>query len=290
MGKQIALIICSLFLIFPVSARQSDSVLIEEYTVGAFQEGTRVAFGSQGALYVLDSEQNSLIVFSDGVKQTGAIGGFGWSPGSFDKPTGVASDGVNIYVSDYGNHRVQQFDRNMNFISSLSTRDTSNNACKFGYPMDIALSEFGDLFILDGENLRILKFAPSYFFERSFGDVNAGKGKLHNPQRLIATTSRIFVCEQTRVVVFDYFGNYVGSIGDGVVSELCGIALLPGGVLAASKENIWWFDLAGVLKKNIPIDQIFSSERIARIRDIAYSNNRIYILTAHELHVVRFMN
>ena len=273
-----------------VCAQSVDSVPVEEFSVGSFERATRIFTRTQGAIYVLDADQNKIFVFSDITQPPKSIGGFGWSAGSFDKPTGIATDGINLYVSDYGNHRIQRFDRNLNYLSSFSTRDTSDVVSRFGYPLDVALSELGDLFILDGENLRILKFNPQNFFERSFGDINAGKGKLQNPIRLVVTTSRIFVGEQTRIVVFDYFGNYLSSIGDGVVSALSGFALLENGFLIVSSDTLLWFSHDGIFQKSIPLSHLITGERIDRIQDIANIRNRLFILSPRRIHVFKMVD
>jgi DNA-binding beta-propeller fold protein YncE len=152
-----------------LSVRAQSSIPFETFSVGSFERATHIFAGKQGAIYVLDADQNKIFYFSDITQIPKSIGGFGWSAGSFDRPTGIATDGINVYVSDYGNHRIQRFDRNLNYISSFSTRDTSGQAdMRFGYPLDVALSELGDLFVLDGENLRVLKFNPQQFFELSY--------------------------------------------------------------------------------------------------------------------------
>ena len=229
------IVICLLALLSPIFAQSNSSTLIEDYSVGSFQRATRIVAGAQGTIFVLDADENKVSLFSNLQDAPKTIGGFGWSSSSFDKPTGVATDGVNIYISDFGNHRIQRFDRDLNYISSLSTRDTSDVNARFGYPLDVALSEFGDLFILDGENIRVLKFNAQNSFERTFGDINAGKGKLQNPIKLIATNSRIFVGEKNKILIYDYFGNYLGSIGDGIINNLNGFTILTNGLLSRIK-------------------------------------------------------
>lgn len=270
-----------------VCAQSVDSIPVEEFSVGSFERATRIFAGTQGVIYVLDADQNKIFVFTDITQPPKSIGGFGWSAGSFDKPTGIATDGINVYVSDYGNHRVQRFDRNLNYISSFSTRDTSDAFSRFGYPLDVALSELGDLFILDGENLRVLKFNPQNFFERSFGDINAGKGKLQNPVKIVVTTSRIFVGEQTRIVVFDYFGNYLSSIGYGVVSGLTSFAMSDNVLLLASPDTLWQFSQEGVFQKMIPRGHLLTGEHIERIQDVAYSGQRLFIISPQRLYIFK---
>ncbi|MGD1044933.1 MAG: NHL repeat-containing protein [Bacteroidota bacterium] len=272
------------------SAQSVDSVLVEDYSIGSFQRATRIVLGTQGTIYILDEDENKVSLFFNLQDAPKTIGGFGWSSSSFDKPTGVATDGVNIYVSDYGNHRIQRFDRDLNYISSLSTRDTSDVNSRFGYPLDVALSEFGDLFILDGENIRVMKFNTQNSFERAFGDINAGEGKLQNPMRLIAINSRIFVGDKNRILVFDYFGNYLGSIGNGIINNLNGFAMLTNEILAASNDTIWWFTREGALQKYSSLKNIISGERIDQIQDIACNGKQLFILSPHRIHVFKMSN
>jgi len=287
MAATFTIAVCLLAWLSPVSAQQNDTVLVEDYAVGSFQRATRVVVGTQGAIFVLDADENKVSLFSNLQYPPKTIGGFGWSSYSFDKPTGVATDGINVYISDFGNHRVQRFDRDLNYISSLSTRDTSDAVSRFGYPIDVALSEFGDLFVIDGENIRAIKFDPNGSFERAFGDINAGKGKLQDPIKLLATNSRIFICEKNKILVNDYFGNYLGNIGDGIVNKLNGFAMSTTGLIAVSNDTIWWFARDGSLQKVSSLTNIISGERIDQIQDIACYGKQLFILSLHKIHVFK---
>jgi hypothetical protein len=273
-----------------VFAQSSDLIPVEEYSLGSFQRATRVVLGLNGAVYILDADQNKLTFFENPHESPVTIGGFGWSAGSFDNPTGLATDGVNVYISDYGNHRIQRFDRKLNYISSFSTRDTSDAASRFGYPLDVSLSEQGDFFILDGENLRVLKFNPLYYYERAFGSTNSGKGKLQCPIKLIAANSRVYVGERNRIAIFDYFGNYLGSVGDGIISEVNGFTVTEGSIAAASNDTIWWFSPTGNLQESMSLNLLITDERIDRVQDISYSDNRLFILSPRRLHVFKIGN
>jgi DNA-binding beta-propeller fold protein YncE len=289
MAAAFAIAVCSFTLLSTASSQPVDSVLVEDYSVGTFQRATRIVVGTQGTIYVLDADENKVSLFSNLQDAPKTLGGFGWSTSSFDKPTGVATDGVNIYISDFGNHRIQRFNRDFNYISSLSTRDTSDVNSRFGYPLDIALSEIGDLFILDGENIRVMKFNSQGSFERAFGDINAGKGKLQTPMKLIATNDRIFVGEKNKILVYDYFGNYLGNIGDGILSNLTGFTILTNGLIAASNDSIWWFTREGVLQKKSSLNHIISGDRIDQIQDIAWKGEQLLILSQHRIHIFKMV-
>ena len=290
MAELLAIGLCLLAWSAPSLSQPVDTVLVEAYAVGSFQRATRIVAGTQGVLFVLDADDNRISMYSNLADPPKTIGGFGWSSSSFDRPTGVATDGVNIYISDYGNHRIQRFDRYLNYISSFSTRDTSDVASRFGYPLDVAVSEFGDLFILDGENIRVMKFNTQDLFEREFGDINAGKGKLQEPVKLVATNSRVFVGDKKRILLFDYFGNYLGSIGDGIINDLTGFTIVPDGLLAASSDRIWWFTKEGVLQKTVSLDHIIAGERINQIQDVAFQERQLFIFSPQRIHVFTLNN
>ena len=290
MAAIFAITICLLTCASPAAAQSNDSVLVEDYAVGSFQMATRIVLGTQGIVYVLDADENKISMYTNLQEAPKTMGGFGWSFSSFDKPTGVATDGVNVYVSDYGNHRIQRFDRDLNYISSFSTRDTSDVISRFGYPLDVALSELGDMFILDGENIRVIKFNPQNIFERTFGDINAGKGKLQNPVKLVATNSRVFVGDKNKIVLYDYFGNYLGSIGEGFINNLSGFTILANGLLAVSSDRAWWFSREGALQKVSSPDNIISGERIDQIQDVACNGKQLFILSPHKIHVFKILN
>jgi hypothetical protein len=281
--------VCLFTVLSSASSQPVDSVFVEDYSVGTFLRATRIMVGTQGKIYVLDADENKISLFSNLQDAPKTLGGFGWSSSSFDKPTGVATDGVNIYVSDFGNHRIQRFDREFNYISSLSTRDTSDISSRFGYPLDIALSEIGDLFILDGENIRVMKFNSQGSFERAFGDINAGKGKLQNPMKLMATNYRIFVGEKNKILVYDYFGNFLGSVGDGILSNLTGFTILKNGLIAASNDSIWWFTREGIFQKKSSLSHIISGDRIDQIQDIAWKGDQLFILSQHRIHIFKLV-
>jgi len=286
----LAIIICFLSWFSHASAQPADTALVEDFAVGSFQRATRIEIGTQGKIFILDADENNISLFSNLQNPPITIGGFGWSTSSFDKPTGAATDGVNVYISDFGNHRIQRFDRNLNYISSLSTRDTSDVHSRFGYPLGVALSEFGDLFVLDGENFRVLKFNPQGLFERAFGDLNAGKGKLQNPVKLMAASSRVYVGEKNRIVEFDYFGNYLGSMGDGILNDLQGFTISVNGLIAASSSTIWWFTRDGEFQKVSSVSHILAGERFDQIQDVACDGKQLYFLSPHRIHVFRLVH
>jgi hypothetical protein len=131
--------------------------------------------------------------------QAGSFNGHNYG-GEFSQPSGVAVDSNgNVYVDDYGNHRIQKFDSNGNFKLSWG-RDvnifggTGFEACnaevlcqagdpggkggEMDHPSDVAVGPGGEVYVVDGwNNLRVQKFSSSGDFLLTWGkNVLTGAG------------------------------------------------------------------------------------------------------------------
>ncbi|HEY5616290.1 MAG TPA: NHL repeat-containing protein [Bacteroidota bacterium] len=267
---------------------EQDTLLSEEYSFGSFRRATRLAFNTQGWLYVADAGENAVLLFTSPREKPTKAGGYGWGASSFDGPSGITTDGLTLYISDYNNHRIQRFDRHLNFLSSFSTRDTSFVSARFGFPSGIALSRLGDLFVLDSENSRILKFTRSLQFERSFGGLETERGSLRNPSKLLMTSQdRIVVLDEDRLLEFDYFGSFIRSFGEGVLEKPTAFAVDANGLVVVSENTLYWFSFNGVLTHTVPLSQIVSSEPLIRLQDVALNGDRLYLLLEHRVVVVK---
>ena len=97
--------------------------------------------------------------------------------------------------------------------------------------------------------------------------------------------SRVYVGDKNKILVFDYFGNYLGSVGDGIIDNLNGFAMVPNGMVVASSDRIWWFSGEGFFQKFSSLDKIISDERIDQIQDVACNGKQLFILSLHKIHV-----
>ena len=190
-----------------------------------------------GDIYIADTGNNRIVKYSLSGEYGGHMGGYGWHSSQFDYPIDIFTrDGLNIYVADHNNRRVERLTKFLTWVSSLGeqglgdlSRSTDINANQtMGYPAGVALSSQGDLFVVDSENQLVHKFGKFNTVIREpkivFGDRNAGSGRLAAPTRIVVSNRHVFVADALRVVVFDYFGGYVRSLGGGVfkdVNDLC---------------------------------------------------------------------
>ncbi len=263
-----------------------DTSITEVQTLGSFQQATRITTNPQGWMYVTDAGRNLVVRLKEDESATISVGGYGWTSTTFDNPTGLATDGLNLYVSDYGNHRLQRFDSNLNFISSFATRDTSFTDARFGYPLGVALSRLGDLFVLDGDNLRVVKFSGNVRYERSFGDIDDQRSRLRKPDKiLVGPNDHVFVLEPDRLVEFDYFGHYLRTIGDNSFTEACGFCFVRGGLVVVTHAALFWFNDRGDLVRTIRASDVQTKAGFGPFEDAASAGDRLLILTSSRLHI-----
>lgn len=265
----------------------ADTLLQEEYVLGPFTSATRCVVSPQGWIYVSDAEDHRVYRFTSLTAQPRSVGGFGWGTTSFDRPIGLATDGLSLYVADNNNHRIQRFDRNLNFLSTFSTRDTNVARARFGFPTGVALSRQGDLFVLETENPRVLKFTPQLQLERAFGGIESERARLQQPVKiLVSREDRVYVLEPHRIVEFDYFGNLVRTIGDGVLHNARGFDADTQGLLVVTDDVLYRFSLDGRKTAELPVSAILASVPLAPLRDVVLLNDRLLLLTAHHLVVL----
>jgi len=234
---KILFLICTFFLFFLNNSYAGD----KGYTVKflfSFPEGKISGLGLsqpealsidlKGIIYVVDTGNNRIIQFDHHGKYIYTIGGFGWETEQFDRPLDVSvKTGLDVFIADYNNERIERYDKNLNYISSFTSDQSLSPSLQFGFPASVEISKHGELFICDNENDRILKLNFSGEPLLSFGDFNWGEGQLELPTKLEVTSNDlVYVSDQgaNDIVVYDYYGNYVKRFGSKILNKPNGLA------------------------------------------------------------------
>ncbi len=234
-----------------------------------------------GRMVILDRTHNTLKLFSPEGLLLKEVGGAGWDQGQFDSPRGVwARNGIDIFVADYGNHRIQRFDRNLNFVSSFTTRENDDPDLRFGYPSDVTLSRQGELFICDDENVRIVKVSGFDSIERAFGEFSAGKGRLFKPSRIESGPGDyLYVADKSRVMVYDPFGNFLQELGPPKFSDEFLLFGDMKGVVVINKDTVYCFDQANRWVSSVPLS-LLTKIPSPELKSMVIANGRSYFLTS----------
>ena len=144
-----------------------------------------------------------------------SVGSKGEGEGQFNLPQSVrvSKETGDVYVCDKDNHRIQVFDRDLQFKSSFGERgdDLSN----FHYPQDIDFDSQGNIYVADCGHYVVKVFNKDFEFQRSIGGEGRGKGHFHyissiciDRQDYLYVTDKTWNCVQ----VFDPAGEFVMQI------------------------------------------------------------------------------
>lgn len=193
-------------LLFTLPAHSQNYVF--QGQIGSFRNASSFCITSAGFFYVTDKTSDEVFKLDTLGNKLKDTGGYGWTESTFDQPVDVFATPLNVYVSDKNNHRIQRFDKNLNFISQLYTRDEPNNDERFGFPLCCVTSNQGDMYILDSENKRIIKFNTFGQFVQDFGGFDAGAYALSDPKKMaVSPNNDIYVLDDKKLIIFDQYGN-----------------------------------------------------------------------------------
>ncbi|MDE3058660.1 MAG: NHL repeat-containing protein [Bacteroidota bacterium] len=266
-------------------------VFVVERSFGTFADAVSLSTNGSGDFFVVDAGADKLYQLSESDGNIKSIGGKGWGDLEFDQPSDVcASFPLDVYVADYNNRRVQRFDRKLNLIQSFTEENLPSSSNGSFYPRACAMSLQGELFVVESESDRILKFDQNQNFQKEFGSYSAGAGTLKTPRDIsINSGDTVFILDEHRVVEFDIFGNYVGSIALPQADTALALSTFGGGVLVSMASAIAAYSSDGtplfiITRSRIvgfpPPNGLHQDEEI---RDALLLSSKLFILTNHTI-------
>ncbi|WP_448539589.1 PKD domain-containing protein [Roseiflexus sp.] len=184
-------------------------------------------------IYVADTENHRVQIFNrNTLAYVATIGGsYGTGNNQFKFPTDVAVDAVgNIYVADYANKRVQQYNSSRVYQRTYGTTGVSYVAAndRFYYPEGVAVGPDGSIYVVEEYGHRLVKLnaagVPQWTVGEAGqpGDDNAHFGSLRDVA--VGSDGRIYTVEawssaryapgsNHRLQIFNPDGSYYGGFG-----------------------------------------------------------------------------
>ncbi len=254
----------------------------------------RISVNQQGEIYVLDQGLNRILWFDAEGALKREVGGFGWETEQFDRPLDIwAENSLDVFVADYNNNRIQRFDRKLNFVGVYENDDGLDQRLQFGLPQAVTFSRFGELFVVDGENLRILRFNSNGEPEQSFGDWDWGDGRLEEPVDICLNENDDVLVADTGlqgVMRFDYYGNFLQPIQHDAMTAPVQVAAARGViiVLDGSRSRLFFFDTKGAYLLDLPAAPPTGDSTGGGTYSIAVSRNSLYVLEDRTKTVYRY--
>jgi len=186
---------------------------------GEFNNPQGVAIGLLGHIFVADTDNHRIQVFSATGAHIRNIGEYGDTSGKLKTPKGICidSDGI-VWVADTDNNRIQAFTSSGTVLYELGSYGT--NTSQFIKPTDVQMGPQGRIFVSDRSNHRVQVFTRSgstFTHVLTFGSQGAGDGQLAFPFGLmpVTTSSVVYVADtlNNRIQKFD---TIIDADGDGM--------------------------------------------------------------------------
>jgi len=232
---------------------------------------------NQKTIFFIDQESNEIIKADFEGSVIKRIGGFGWGDEQFDLPSDIISTPIEVFVADFNNHAIKRYDFNLNFISSvLQTPQVS-----FEFPLSIALSNTGELFILDSKRKSVLRINRFNHIDEFVGNYQRGNVFFESPKRIhVDANLNLYILDVDFLFVFDRFGNLLRNIR--LDDKVIDFFPVDNELYLLTKDKI--FKISETQIVEFYLKEFFSEE--VELKQIEIKFGKIFLLAANYLFVL----
>lgn len=175
---------------------------------------TDVAVDTNGNIYVVDSGNNRVAVFSRRGRFLRSFGKTGKQPGQFRAPIGITISTDNqVYVADKGNNRIQIFNLTGKLLRTFKTIYKRKPV----RPVDVAVNPRDkQIFVTGNANHRVMVYSGNGKLLRHWGGEGVDKARFRYPATtVLSPTGKLYVVDvlNTRVQVFERSGKHIVDVG-----------------------------------------------------------------------------
>lgn len=264
-------------------------------------------------IYVADENNHRVQVFNQATRAYVATLGTGWGSGvtNLRHPLDVTVDAAgNIYIADYGNVRVQQYNGALNYVRTFGVTGVPylTDAFHWNTPSGLAVAADGRMFLTEEFGNRLIAVGATGvpLWTVGVAGVNLdleGNDRLHRPADVaLAPNGNLYVADagNSRVQVFNASGGYVTTIGSGEgqgndqFSWPNGVFVAQNGALYVADSNnnrVQIFNSAGAYQATIGVtgEAGADNQHFDNPRDVAVdSRGMIYVADAYNHRVQVF--
>ncbi len=198
---------------------------------GLFDGPSGLAVDRSGTIYVADTGNDRIQLFSSSGNLLGTLDGSAAGLGQFRGPTGVAVD-PNGFIHVAANDRLLVFDSAGGFDRELSVPGLPSPRWA-----DVAIDRDGTVYALDAADGLVARFAADGSIT-TFGSLGSGDGQLQDPSGLAVRDGTLAVADpgNGRIALFDDQGEFIENLP---VAEWAATEA-PGADLAIGDDGTIW--------------------------------------------------
>ncbi len=208
---------------------------------GEFTYPQGIELAPNGSVYVVDTGNHRIQVFSALGEFLFQWGSQGSGPGQFNFPAAIAFNSAGeAYVTDFANFRVQKFTGDGQFLLSFGEAGTGDGQFRKAMssgsgPYGIAVDALGDVYVGDTAGWRVQKFSGTGQFLTKWGSYGSGAGQFSQLSGIaVDPTGNVYVTDQenNNTQEFTSYGIFVRSFVNGTYDRPVDVAVLSAGELA----------------------------------------------------------
>lgn len=232
----------------PPAARRLSYVgeISGDFGEEAFSLPVAIAFDLSRNAYIVDQGNNRVVKLRSDSSFERENGGYGLGFNGLSHPVALESDGgISFFVLDQGNNRIIRSDYNL--IFSDEVRFSANPDLELaGKIADIAYSRYGNMYLVDTDNLKVIVLDKDYVREQ---ELFPAGGFARCTIVTVGDDGNVYVYDREldAIYVFDSFGNSKVVIKLESAGVLGDFLVHAGMIIATDKERheIVVFDLEG---------------------------------------------
>ncbi len=253
-------------------------------SIGRFSNATAFSFSPSGFIYVADDDYDEIIMLDTLGNVLKNVSDFGWGSSSYFTPSSVyCSNTFIVYVSDFYNDKIYKLDKDLNILTSIEGASLIGADVTFARPVGVVTSDFGDLFILDSEFKRVLKFDYFGNYSMNFGGYDRGLNAVTNPEGLaVSEDQMLIILDNNSLLIYDTFGN---SFGKYPQYEDFNSINAYGRVMTLTSRDKVFINRSSADKTGFRETELIEAPDTDFFISALEFNGKLYILTRREIHL-----